>query len=107
MFIAEALDEKLANSLGSSLAKLVTAVDSLRADRQDSNEAFLTNIVDDFKKSISGAAGDEMRSLADSLSRLDELLQGSATNVAEKIDAAGQAAASTMEKTSLRPRFVN
>lgn len=77
MSIAEALDERVVGRLTPALDKLIEAVEGVRADRGESNEKLLINLIEEFKQSLSGAAGTEMNAMAQTLGDLRNVLASS------------------------------
>ncbi len=73
--IATALDEKLAGRLSPALDKLIHAVEGLRTDRASSNEQALKNMIDEFRSTLIGATGTEMKALAGTMEGLNEGLR--------------------------------
>ncbi len=79
--IADALDEKVAGRLMPSIDKMIAAIEGLRADRGDSTEKLLENVVEKFQESLSGATGSQFQSMAETLSRLDQTISQSANTL--------------------------
>lgn len=72
--IAEALDDRLNEKLVPTLNKLTESVDLMRRDRGDTNEQLIKQMVQKFSDSVQGAAGNEIRAIADTLNTLNEAL---------------------------------
>jgi hypothetical protein len=74
--IASALDERISGRVVPAMEKLIESVEMLRQDRGEVNYKILENMVDEFKKTISGAAGTELTSIASTLGTLQKTLEG-------------------------------
>jgi hypothetical protein len=69
------LDQKVAQRLVPELEKVVQAIHDLRADRQDSNQALMQRMVEDFSQILTKSAGREMDQVAATLQRLGDRLE--------------------------------
>lgn len=72
--IAEALDNKLNEKIFPALQTLIDCVNEMRRDRGDSNEHLIQQMVAKFTETMSGAAGNEMSALANTISSLNDTL---------------------------------
>lgn len=72
--IADAFQEKMSTSLTPLMDRLVTAVEGLRTDQQQSNDSALQVMVDKFSESLAGTAGQELTKLGGTLNDLNDKL---------------------------------
>lgn len=72
--IVDGLSEKFSANLGPTLDKLVEAVEGLRDQRKDDTAEMLERMLAEFQTSLSGAAGQELSSLGQTLELLNEKL---------------------------------
>lgn len=84
--IASALDDRLASRMSPAIEKLLSAIESIRSDRSELGQNVLSNVVEQFKESLSGSAGGEMNKLATTLRDLDSALQKTAGSIASGQD---------------------
>ncbi|AKU92633.1 putative membrane protein [Vulgatibacter incomptus] len=96
--IAEALDERVAGRLTPALDRLIEAVNGVRSDRGESNEKLLTSLVQEFQRTMSGAAGSEISAMAQTLERVQDVLENSLGAMQE----AGHALTSPIAATTNR-----
>jgi len=75
--IANALDEKIAGRLLPGIEKMTETLEGIRSDRGNSTEKLLESVVEEFKKSMSGAAGNQFNSMAETLQHLDTTIKHS------------------------------
>ncbi|NCB39908.1 MAG: methyl-accepting chemotaxis protein [Erysipelotrichia bacterium] len=80
--IASALDDRLASRMSPAIDRLLSAIESIRSDRSELGENVLSNVVEQFKESLSGTAGGELDRLAGTLRDLDGALQRTAGSIA-------------------------
>lgn len=72
--IAKAVDEKVTQPMEPMMERVAQAVEGLRQDRDSSNEAVLQRMVEEFKESVTGAAGTELQQLGGTLEQLNDSL---------------------------------
>jgi len=72
--IAEAFQEKMSTSLTPLMDRLVTAVEGMRTEQQQSNDSALQVMVEKFSESLTGTAGQELTKLGDTLNDLNDKL---------------------------------
>ena len=73
--LESALDQKVAQRLVPELEKVVQAIHDLRVDRQDSNQALIQRLVEEFSQTLTQSAGREMDQVASTLQRLGDRLE--------------------------------
>ncbi len=73
--IAEALDKKLAGSLAPSLNKLVDIMEDIKTSRSTQSESLIRDITEQFKESMTGAAGEELNKLSGVLDKVSNDLK--------------------------------
>ncbi|OJH33407.1 anti-phage ZorAB system protein ZorA [Cystobacter ferrugineus] len=79
--MAQALEERVGDRLAPVLERLVESVHQLRADRGDSTERYLATMLEEFKKSMSQAAGGEFTAMAEAVSDLRGVLDRTAASM--------------------------
>ncbi|MBU1701756.1 MAG: hypothetical protein KJ831_16565, partial [Candidatus Eisenbacteria bacterium] len=101
--ISSALDERLAGRFGPLLERSITALEGIKADRQEGQEKLLRDMVAEFKNTLSGAAGTEMTAIGDTLRELGhsmketaDRLTGAGNEAGEGFVAASKSAADEM-----------
>lgn len=72
--IADALNDRMTNTLVPVLEKLTDSVDAMRANQSERNDDLLREIVDTFKTTMTGAAGKEMEAMSSTLATLQTTL---------------------------------
>ncbi|MBS2028782.1 MAG: anti-phage defense ZorAB system ZorA [Deltaproteobacteria bacterium] len=72
--IAEALETRVGHALAPALQSLLDAIRELRVDRENSNEKMLSHIVEEFRQSMTSAAGSELKEMARSVGQLQTVL---------------------------------
>ena len=70
--ISDRINQGMNDNLLPVLERLVKATEEMREDRGQTNEQLLRDMVDSFRETMTGAAGQEMRALGDSLSSMNE-----------------------------------
>lgn len=70
--ITKIMDDQVKQPLTDLMERLISAVDSLRSDRAETNEEVLKQLLSEFSSSITGAAGQEMHAFSQTLSELNE-----------------------------------
>lgn len=94
--VAEAFDQRLqqhvTTSIKPALDTLIGEIQGLRGDRQSSDQALLSGVVEQFTTQLNGAAGSEMQALAVTLGELNDKLHAQ-TAAAEEHHRANQEAA--------------
>jgi len=73
--VADALDQRMNAKLVPALERVANAVEGLRADRGESNDQLLREMVASFKETMTGAAGTEMAALGATLESLNSTLR--------------------------------
>lgn len=74
--LQQALEEKVAQKLVPELEKVVQAIDALRADRAEANQAAIERLIEQFSQTLTGAAGREMAEMGATMSALGGRLEG-------------------------------
>lgn len=72
--IAEALDQRMSNTIVPVLERLAESMDSMSTNHAARNEDMLRDIVDNFRSTMTDAAGKEMEALSGTLSELQTTL---------------------------------
>jgi hypothetical protein len=96
--IGTALEEKVAGQLLPKFDELIGAVQEVKAERQSANEEFLQTLVDGFQQKMTGAAGQEMEALSDTLASLNRGLLGSTELMAQRTAAMEDSLASIKDE---------
>jgi uncharacterized phage infection (PIP) family protein YhgE len=100
--LAAALEQRITVRLEAALVQVHQGLLDLKAERASSNEEFLTKSLDEFRKSVQGAAGDELQNLARSLGAVRETVDRSASALAvgqEQFESANLRVAAAIEHT--------
>jgi hypothetical protein len=100
--LGDALDTRVTQALAPVLERLIVAVQDLRAERAESNEKFLFELLSDFKRSMSQAAGTELGQMAGAVRGLHEVLESTARTLAsgqQQFEAATSRIAQTLDAT--------
>lgn len=74
--LADSLQDRLSSSFGPMLERLVVATEAVVKNQANAHEDLLRDLVGQFKASLSGAAGSEMRELQTAFRQLNEGLGG-------------------------------
>jgi hypothetical protein len=80
--LGDALDTRVTQALTPVLERLIESVQDLKAERAQSNEKFLVELLSGFKRSMSEAAGGEFGQMATALQEMRTVLGGTATALA-------------------------
>lgn len=79
MSIRTQLDESVAARLAPALERIVAATEGLRDQQASASEEMLQAVVDQFGKTMAGAAGEQMEAMSTTLAGLDGMLRDSIT----------------------------
>ena len=82
--IADAFQEKVSTSLAPLMDRMVTAVEGLRNDQQQSNDSALQVMMEKFSESLTGSAGQELTRLGDTLNDLNDKLGSQIAAMSER-----------------------
>lgn len=74
--LADSLQDRLSSSFGPMLERLVLATEAVVTNQANAQEELLRDLVGQFKASLSGAAGSEMRELQAAFRQLNDGLNG-------------------------------
>lgn len=77
--LAEALDQRISGRLEPALQRLHQALLDIKAERASTDQQFLARSLDEFRRSMQGAAGREMDGLGSTLHVLSETIDRSAS----------------------------
>lgn len=96
--IAQAIDQQVSQPMTPILEQIVQAVENMRADRESSNQAALERIVNQFSETMTGAAGQELQALGQTLEDLNTRLAEQAERLETRSQENQQAAARATEQ---------
>lgn len=82
--IADAFQDRMSTSVGPLLERIREAVEGLREDQGHKDEDALKEMLEKFATSLSGAAGQELSTLGDTLNNLNERLEGQISTLTER-----------------------
>jgi methyl-accepting chemotaxis protein len=82
--IADAFQDRLSQSMGPTLNRLVDAVEGMRKDHAEHNDESLKGMLEQFSDSLSGAAGKELMSLGTTLEKLSDRLDKQVVALTER-----------------------
>ena len=74
--IADAFQDRISTSLGPTLERLIGAVESMREEHGKRNDDALHAMIEKFSESLSGSAGQELATLGETLSNLNDKIEG-------------------------------
>ncbi|MCP5352233.1 MAG: hypothetical protein H6926_03460 [Chromatiales bacterium] len=74
--IAEAFQERITESIGPTMERLIAAVEAMQQDQGRRNDDALLGMISKFSESLSGAAGQELTALGSTLESLNLKLEG-------------------------------
>lgn len=72
--IGKAIDEQVSQPMNATLEKIASSIESMRSDRDTSNQAALERMIEQFSETMSGAAGQELQALGQTLESLNSRL---------------------------------
>lgn len=89
--IADAFQDRMSHAIGPTMERLVSAVEEMRSDQGKRNDEALHAMLEKFSASLSGSAGQELETLGQTLSNLNDKLEtqiGALGDRQEQINAA-------------------
>lgn len=105
--IAEALDQRIGQSMSAAVAPMIEALQKMSTNIGEINQHALEQMMQDFSAGIQGAAGQEMRALADTLGATQESLRALTADVGrigerlgQDVEEGGRQFRSTMEEAT-------
>lgn len=96
--IGDEIGKRFNENLNPALEKLVTAVEGMRQDERQDNTDALQQLAQEFRESLSGAAGQELTALGHTLEMLNEKLSGQIDTMSRQHEVMQQEGHQTVEQ---------
>lgn len=96
--IAQAIDQQVSQPINATLEQIAQSIESMRSDRDSSNEAALERMIGQFSETMTGAAGQELQALGQTLESLNARLGQQAERLETQSQESQQAAARGIEQ---------
>lgn len=98
--IADAFQDRISTSLGPTLERLTTAVERMQEEHGKRNDDALHAMVEKFSESLSGSAGQELASLGETLSNLNDKIEGQVGALGERQEQINEASQKSIDDLS-------